>query len=103
MVKSSHEIELHRQNKEAKQKVAKKVQFEDLLYVEDIDEHIRNEEMNYSKLSKLAPKKKKHASDDNLAKADGLDRSQILEKRRRSEKAMDESDSSYSEMKEIKA
>lgn len=77
----------------------KKVQFEDLLYVEDIDEHIRNEEMNYSKVSKLAPKKKKHTSDDSLAKADGLDRSQILEKRRRSDKLSDESDTSFTDIK----
>jgi len=70
-----------------------------LLYVEDIDEHIRNEEMNYSKITKLAPKKKKHTSDDSLAKADELDRSQILEKPRRSNKIPDESDTSFNEIK----
>ena len=55
--------------------------------------------MNYSKVSKLAPKKKKHTSEDSLAKADGLDRSQILEKRRRSDKLPDESDTSFTEFK----
>lgn len=62
--------------------------------MDDIDEHIRNEEMNYSKLTKLAPKKKKHAANDDLAKADGLDRSQILAKRRRSERDPEEADES---------
>ena len=99
IIKSSHEIELLREKQaEGKLKKGKKVQFEDLLYVEDIDEHIRNEELNYSKLTKLAPKKKKHAANDDLAKADGLDRSQILAKRRRSERDPEEADESSSEI-----
>jgi hypothetical protein len=90
VIKASHEIAEQAQKGI---KSTRKVQFEDLMFVDDVDEYIRTEEKGYTKVSKLnMPKKRKNLSgeDLDLAKKDGLDAGSILTKRRRSERSPDE-------------
>lgn len=78
-LKSSHEIEQAKIKKQqAKlQKPTRKVQFADLILVDDVDDYMRNEESNYHKVTKIdRPRKHKRPSSDedrSLSKKDGLD------------------------------
>lgn len=90
-IKPSHEI--LSQSKKGRESV-RKVQFEDLMYVDDVDEYIRAEEKSYHKVTKKNVKPKNVSSAElDLAKKDGLDQNSILTKRRRSEMRSEEEDS----------
>lgn len=63
--------------------------------MDDVDDYIRTEELNYSKVTKCKPKKSRPpvASQDDLARKDGLDKSCIIgSKRRRSHDATHDED-----------